>query len=170
MSGIRCSGTAELSISSNGRRIVWTKENRWSDLWLLTLDEFSEIGFTTKKVSELATRHSWPAFSPDGQKLAYQALLGNGEGHIFVVSTNGRNRKRITYDNLINFSPAWSQDGKKIAFGTAYKRGDDYKVAVMDLESGSSTVFKNTQISENELKVIWNPGEKIIYQDSHLRF
>lgn len=165
LSGIRCSGAAEISVSSDGQKMVCTKENRWSDLWVVALDPDSDNNTNvTTKLSELAARHSWPAFSPDGKWLAYQILYGNGEAHLLIVSMDGQERRRITYDNPLNFSPAWSPDGSKLAFGTAYKRGDDYKVAVVDLAGGPPKVFENSLISENRPKVIWAPGEKIVYQ------
>lgn len=165
LSGIRCSGAAEISVSTDGQKLICTKENRWSDLWLVSLNgESEQENFTTTKLSELAARHSWPSFSPDGKWLAYQILLGNGEAHLFVVSIDGMKRKRITYDNLLNFSPAWSPGGDRLALGTAYKRGDDYNVAVINLDGGTAKVFDSSLISENESKVIWAPGEKIIYQ------
>lgn len=164
VSGIRCSGAAEISTTFDGKKLTCTMENRWSDLLVIKLDHKDIRSNERTKLSELATRHSWPAFSPDGKWLAYQALLTKGDGHLFIVDANGTNRRRLTFDNLMNFSPAWSPDGKKLAFGTGYKRGDDYKVALMDLESGTTKIFENSLISEDGLKVIWAPGEKIVYQ------
>lgn len=165
LSGIRCSGAAEISVSADGQKMVCTKENRWSDIWIVALDPASDNNpNASTKLSELAARHSWPAFSPDGKWLAYQILYGNGEAHLLIVSVDRQERRRITYDNPLNFSPAWSPDGSKLAFGTAYKRGDDYKVAVLDLSGGPPKVFENSLISENRTKVIWAPGEKIVYQ------
>ncbi len=65
-----------------------------------------------------------PRWSPDGKKLAY-VLRGNSFSDILVTDLQGtsqtrltRSQSRILDDNDWNFHPAWSPDGKQIAFAT----------------------------------------------------
>ena len=163
--GIRWASAAEISVSEDGRSLVCTKENRWTDIWMVTLrGDTNSIPSEPRKMTDMATRNTWPAFSPDGRWLAYQALLPSGEGHLYVVSTDGAERKRLTYDNWLNWTPAWSPDGSRLAFGTAYKPGDDYRVAVIDRTGGIARVFDSSSINQTSLTVRWFPGEKILYQ------
>ena len=59
---------------------------------------------------------SSPAWSPDGQRIAYAAELGGiGESDIYVANADGSDRRRLTRD-AVSRGPRWSPDGRKIAF------------------------------------------------------
>jgi CxxC motif-containing protein (DUF1111 family) len=57
------------------------------------------------------TGHSFPAFSPDGSKIAFSA-----NGGIWVVNNDGTNPNLISFEG--DSTPAWSPDGTKIAFSS----------------------------------------------------
>jgi serine/threonine-protein kinase len=54
-----------------------------------------------------------PAFSPDGQRIAYAGTTGAGS--IFVVGATGESSRRVTD---FGFNPSWSPDGTKIVFSS----------------------------------------------------
>jgi Tol biopolymer transport system component len=54
-----------------------------------------------------------PAFSPDGNYIAYGSLCGGGG--LFLMGATGENARRITG---IGSDPAWSPDGREIVYNT----------------------------------------------------
>ena len=71
--------------------------------------------------------HGYPAWSPDGQKLAFYGYYDNKKTwSIHTVNRDGTDEKRITHvkfkwDNM----PAWSPDGNKIVFAREYNGPGD---------------------------------------------
>ncbi|HYG11380.1 MAG TPA: hypothetical protein VD835_15645, partial [Pyrinomonadaceae bacterium] len=60
---------------------------------------------------------SFPAFSPDGRKIAFSSSGGqSGGGGIWVVNSDGTNANLISFDG--DFQPTWSPDGQTIAFSS----------------------------------------------------
>ena len=65
-----------------------------------------------------------PAWSPDGQKIAF-ASNRNGGPNIWIMNANGTRPTQLTSTTQPEGDPAWSPDGTKIAFSS--KRSSDAK-------------------------------------------
>ncbi|MEO7192988.1 MAG: hypothetical protein ABI051_18225 [Vicinamibacterales bacterium] len=74
-----------------------------------------------------------PAFSPDGQAVAFAALSG-GLTDIYTVNLTSRAVKNVTSDGTADYSPTYSPDGRTIVY-TARTGGND-KLFSVDLASG----------------------------------
>ncbi|HXG67063.1 MAG TPA: protein kinase [Blastocatellia bacterium] len=62
-------------------------------------------------------QYDWhPAFSPDGQTLAFTRWIRHGVGDIYLVPIRGGEPKRLTFDNLDIGGLAWTADGQSIVF------------------------------------------------------
>jgi TolB protein len=63
-----------------------------------------------------------PAWSPDGQRLAFATVLdparqtsgahGHGEQDVWTIAADGSDRRRLTDGNGVNLSPCWATDGR----------------------------------------------------------
>ncbi len=95
------------------------------------------LDFGTKKYAQLTDlpTFKWgaydPAFSPDGQQIAFAGRPDYRVNDLFIMSRDGRNQTQITNTGAAR-SPVWSPDGKKIAFLAAFE-GAQFNIYVMDV-------------------------------------
>jgi TolB protein len=59
---------------------------------------------------------STPAISPDGTKVAFSLRTPRGDTDIFISNLDGSQRRNITNNPAIDYSPTWSPSGQQIAF------------------------------------------------------
>ena len=82
-------------------------------------------GSHLQRVTRSAKNEFQPAWSPDGKRIVFRAapagLPGtNSLADIVVINADGTGRKNLTNNpRRGNWDPAWSPDGKLIAFGSA---------------------------------------------------
>ena len=102
-----------------------------------------------------------PAWSPDGRLIAFDALQsaapGAGEAEtrdIMVMAADGSGVKNLTNSPADDFYPAWSPDGRKLAFCSDRDGGSDIFVANAD---GSSPVNITKTANLLESEPAWSP-------------
>lgn len=62
---------------------------------------------------------SAPAWSPDGERVAFVSGPGSGrKGQVFVVDSDGSNMRKLTTAGSLYKPPTWSPDGDRLAFET----------------------------------------------------
>ncbi len=93
------------------------------------------LDFGTKKYSAPLTTMPWgaydPAFSPDGQSIAFAGRPDYRINDLFIMTRDGKNQTQITNTGAARF-PVWSPDGKKLAFLAAFE-GAQFNIYVMDV-------------------------------------
>ena len=82
-------------------------------LWILTVD-----GSVAPRLLVLPTISSGdnPAWSPDGERVAFSCIVVGSMRDICDVSRSGTNFRRLTTLGPVNTDPTWSPDGSRIAF------------------------------------------------------
>jgi Tol biopolymer transport system component len=102
------------------------------------------------------------AFPGENGKIAYVRSAAGSD--IFVVNPNGTGRRNLTASPRRNeSSPAWSVDGKKLAFMRQEFDEITFDIWVMNA-AGRDLVNLTDTPSENDLQPAWSPdGSKIVF-------
>jgi Tol biopolymer transport system component len=106
-----------------------------------------------------------PAWSPDGQRLAFERHVGNTD--LYIASADGSELVRLTEMPSREFAPTWSPNGSLIAFTMydGYNQGDIYVTAAPDFR-GTGPV-NLTQHAANDCCPAWSPdGERLLFLSS----
>ena len=59
-----------------------------------------------------------PAYSPDGSKIAFTRAIDSAVRDLYVMSSNGGNATRLTFDNRFVSDLAWTSDSREIIFSS----------------------------------------------------
>ena len=140
--------------SADRKRIAFTSYKKLSaGLYLLDL----EAG----QISEILSRGTnyAPSFSPDGRKLAFCSSQ-DGNAEIYVASDEGKNIKRLTFNEAIDTAPSWSPTSREIVFVS--DRSGTPQVYIMDAEG--SNVRRVSFGGTYHDSPAWSPiGDRIVY-------
>ena len=108
--------------SPDGSRIAFSRACRGTsglDLYIVGAN-----GRGLRRLVHTRTDDLWPSWSPDGSQIAFVSgeppMTKPGQRgvdpELWVVRVNGHGLKRLTDNNVRDETPAWSPDGKWIAF------------------------------------------------------
>jgi len=80
------------------------------DLWLVPRE-----GGTAERITSTGGNESFPAFSPDGSRVAYMADYGGGTD-LYVMPTRGGVPQRVTYHPGQEILCDWTPDGEELIY------------------------------------------------------
>ena len=96
-----------------------------------------------------------PTFAPDGQQIAFSAVVG-GYTDLYVYDLRRGAARRLTNDGYADLQPSWSPDGRTIAFVTdrfsSRLEGltiGNYRLAAMDPASGDIRPLRSFEEGKN---------------------
>jgi Tol biopolymer transport system component len=119
----------------------------------------TRVGGDGRTLTDDGSAHVQPAWSPDGDTIAYADNAG-GTYHIFVMHQNGHDQTQVTSGDWIDTQPAWSPDGTRIAFTS--NRGGNYDIYTMAADG--SDVQQVTRAVSADMQPAWNPtGTRIAF-------
>jgi Tol biopolymer transport system component len=113
-----------------------------------------------------------PVWSPDGQYLAFECYYGRSdfEGfypdsgyEICAARSDGTDYRRLTTNDRKDIDPAWSPDGKQIAFVSSGFEGESFTNKIMLVKPDVSGL---AEVVDGQGPPAWSPdGKYIAYRD-----
>jgi Tol biopolymer transport system component len=108
-----------------------------------------------------------PTWAPDGHALCFTGMT-RGLTDLFVYDLNASKLRRLTNDAYADLQPAWSPDGRLIAFATDRFSSNlttlnigQYRIATIDAESGAIAPLRAFTSGKN-INPQWTPDGRAL--------
>jgi len=158
---VGCGGKAETSgVRTAGHGFVFVvNQEGWNEIWLMDAKGRQRQRLTEPKPPGTdAAGNSSARWSPDGRLIAF---VGTGDSReedentdeIYVMDAKGDDVRRLTSNDVPDWSPDWSPDGKQIVFTRAKNTGTE------DAEAG--LYLMNADGSNQHLLSAGKPGSRL---------
>ncbi|HEY4645062.1 MAG TPA: hypothetical protein VIH25_02170 [Steroidobacteraceae bacterium] len=158
------------SWSPDGRQVVFCStrgDGENDDIYTINVD-----GSGLRRLTDNGLNwDTFPSFSPDGSKILFRRLLRQRtkEGTLFnseimVMNSDGSSTVNLTRDAFFDGWPAWSPDGRQIAFSS--NRSDPYQIYVMNADGSAPTRIVDSPYTD--VRPQWLPdGAGLIFNREH---
>ncbi len=144
--------------SPDGRKIVFASDQHRATAQVWSMDV--KTGHQ-QILTESQFRTAYPRWSPDGTEVAYHSAVvdeapPSDVRQIWQVSADGTGLKSLIMDGDHNDNPAFSPDGKRIAFSS--RRDDNLDIYIFDKDS--LRTVRLTRDPSSDSQPSWSPDGK----------
>jgi len=149
------------SPSPDGRKVVFEAGMDGTGgamhLWVCSID-----GSGLHRIVGGARSEGDPAWSPDGSRIAFEALDDDGNTDLWLVNPDGSAPVQLTH-GLDNKQPAWSPDGRQIAY--ASNAGGTSDIWIMDADGRNAQ--RLTSLAGEEDHPSFSPaGDRVVFSET----
>ncbi len=173
---------AEATVSPDGQQIVFTS-SRDGDLELYSMNS---DGSNVRRLTHEKGYDGGAFYSPDGKMVVYRAYhptdpkeIAEGEQllreqlvkpskmEIFVMNSDGSNKRQVTRNGAANFAPFFTPDGKRIIFASNVNdpKGYDFDLFLVDLD-GRNTEQVTFSKGFDGFPMFSPDGKKLVFVSS----
>jgi TolB protein len=91
-------------------------------------------GSDQRRITDDPEMNVFPAWSPDGEKIAYAVIGSNFQNQdIFLINLDGSERVQVTDERrIVDEDPAWSPDGSQFVFQS--NRDGNFEIYIMNAD------------------------------------
>jgi eukaryotic-like serine/threonine-protein kinase len=155
---VSSSPSALLSLSRDGRRIVYAADDRRSNLERVGFDAAAaRAAGAPVAITQGARLVRSGELSPDGKSLAFYASTPRED--LFLIGADGSGQRQLTDDFFKDRHPRWSPDGRRILFYS--NRSGKYEAWSVDVADGrleQLSHIPNAAVTDP----LWSPDGKRI--------
>jgi TolB protein len=141
---------SELAVSPDGRRIIYSEFHAQSHFQHFELHVANLDGSDHRQLTDDDTGDGSPAWSPDGEKIAFVSNRAESArcfthdcvgftNELYVMDENGGGVTRLTETPHEEASPSWSPDGTKIAYSRQLDAEEPHELWVMNADGTCPT-------------------------------
>src|SRR5687768_552114 len=120
-------------------------------------------GSDRRRLTYTSDADGWLDVSPDGKKLVIAGSVSFLQGHLYTMNVDGTNRRLlVSLTNSVVADPAWSPDGRTIAYVAGAETPN--VVAIWTVAASGGKVTRLSQATQSAAWPSWSPdGAKIVY-------
>jgi Tol biopolymer transport system component/DNA-binding winged helix-turn-helix (wHTH) protein len=146
--------------SRAGGHLAYVLSRSNGNLWQLEVNRSGRVRVTDAKPVARSTRwQADPAFSPDGEKIAFLSDR-SGSQEIWISDIANQTLTQITnFGGPLTGSPSWSPDGRQIAFDSEHGAG----TAIFVVSADGGTPRRITQYQGDNCVPSWSRDGKFVY-------
>ena len=162
-------GNGDPAWSPDGSQIAFagqigttTEDPRRTEIYVMRVDGTGRRRLTTNDALD-----GNPAWSPDGKSLAFVSYRdGFGRtcfhecstsGEIYVLEVETGETRRLTRSQASDGSPAWSPDGRRIAFVSDRSNRQQHAYEIYVMGPSGEDVLRITRNAVWDLEPVWRP-------------
>jgi Tol biopolymer transport system component len=148
-------GTSVTPPTGQGKITFTSNRDGNNEIYIMDANGANQVRLTSTPTEE-----TWPVFSPDGSKIAFNSYRPGSNSVIYIMNSNGTGSVPLTRSTSDNYGPTFNRTGSKIAFTSS--RDKNSEIYIMNPDGSSQTNL--TQSNARDFWPVFSPdGSRIAF-------